>query len=249
MPNIGAIDFPNPAFAPDETDLIAISAIDRAGNSLEINPEIEWPKLTAFGSTWDSEVLLAAYRLGMFPMPYEIAGQDSAIGWWSPAERAIFKPSDIVVSTSLRRSFKQFNITMDQDFAAVVRACGDPSRPSGWINQDVIDAYCDLHRQGIAHCVEVWNHDGKLVGGLYGLDLGGVFAAESMFHTQSNASKVALAFLGQRLSDDSGRIIDTQWLTSHLASMGATTMSRLEYCTALPELLALPAAFATPADS
>jgi leucyl/phenylalanyl-tRNA--protein transferase len=88
-----------------------------------------------------------------------------------------------------------------------------------------------------------------LVGGLYGLDLGGVFAAESMFHTQSNASKVALAFLGQRLSDDSGRIIDTQWLTSHLASMGATTLSRLEYCTALPELLALPAAFAAPADN
>jgi len=224
-------------------DLIAISAIDGAGNLLEIDPEIDWPKLTFFGSTWDSEVLLAAYRLGMFPMPYEIASDEDAIGWWSPAERAIFIPSAIVVSTSLRRSFKQFKITMDQDFAAVVRACGDPSRPSGWINQDVIDAYCDLHRQGIAHCVEVWNHDGKLVGGLYGLDLGGVFAAESMFHTQSNASKVALAYLGQQLSDGSGRIIDTQWQTPHLASMGATTMSRSQYCGQLPELLLLPPAF------
>lgn len=243
MPSTGVNDFPNPAFAPDETDLIAISAIDLAGNLLEINPEIQWPKLTYFGSTWDSEVLLTAYRLGMFPMPYEISGQECAIGWWSPAERAIFKPSAIVVSTSLRRSFKQFEITMDQDFAAVVRACGDPTRPSGWINEDVIDAYCGLHQQGIAHSVEVWNHAGQLVGGLYGLDLGGVFAAESMFHTQSNASKVALAFLGQRLCDGSGRIIDTQWLTSHLASMGASTVSRLEYCAALPELLALSTAF------
>lgn len=249
MPTSGVIDFPDPTLAPAETDLIAISAIDLAGNLLKINPAMEWPKLTFFGSTWDSEVLLAGYRLGMFPMPYEIVGQESAIGWWSPVERAIFNPSSIVVSTSLRRSFKQFTITMDQDFVAVIRACGDPARPSGWINEDVIDSYCDLHQQGIAHSVEVWNHDGHLVGGLYGLDLGGVFAAESMFHTQSNASKVALAFLGQRLADDSGRIIDTQWLTSHLASMGATTVSRLEYCTALPELLALPAAFVTPVEN
>lgn len=236
-------DFPDPTLAPSDMDLIAISAIDRAGNLLEINPAIDWPKLTFFGSTWDSAVLLTAYRLGMFPMPYEMDGQDSAIGWWSPAERAIFRPSAIVVSTSLRRSFKQFKITMDQDFAAVIQACGNPVRPSGWINQEVIDAYCDLHRQGIAHCVEVWNHDGKLVGGLYGLDLGGIFAAESMFHTQSNASKVALAYLGQQLSDGSGRIIDTQWQTPHLAFMGATTMSRSQYCGQLPELLLLPPAF------
>lgn len=246
MRSSGVPDFPDPTLAPSDMDLIAISAIDRAGNLLEINPEIDWPKLTFFGSTWDSAVLLTAYRLGMFPMPYEIAGDDDAIGWWSPAERAIFKPSDIMISTSLRRSFKQFKITMDQDFAAVIQACGNPARPSGWINHEVIDAYCDLHRQGIAHCVEVWNHDGKLVGGLYGLDLGGVFAAESMFHTQSNASKVALAYLGQQLSDGSGRIIDTQWQTPHLASMGATTMSRLEYCNVLPGLLELPAAFAAP---
>ena len=243
MPNIGAIDFPNPAFAPDETDLIAISAIDRAGNSLEINPEIEWPKLTSFGSTWDSEVLLAAYQLGMFPMPYEIDGQDSAIGWWSPAERAIFRPSDIVVSTSLSRAFKKFTITMDRNFAAVIQACGDPARPSGWINQEVIDSFCGLHQLGIAHSVEVWNLNGDLVGGLYGLDLGGVFAAESMFHNESNASKVALAYLGQQLSDGSGRIIDTQWQTPHLASMGATTMSRSQYCGQLPDLLLLPTAF------
>lgn len=124
-------DFPDPTLAPSDMDLIAISAIDRAGNLLEINPEIEWPKLTFFGSTCDSAVLLTAYRLGIFPMPYEIDGQDSAIGWWSPAERAIFRPSAIVVSTSLRRSFKQFKITMDQDFAAVIQACGNPVRPSG----------------------------------------------------------------------------------------------------------------------
>ena len=243
MPGSGVPDFPDPTLAPSDMDLIAISAIDRAGNLLEINPEIEWPKLTAFGSTWDSEVLLAAYRLGMFPMPYEIDGQDSAIGWWSPAERAIFKPSDIVVSTSLSRAFKKFTITMDRNFAAVIQACGDPARPSGWINQEVIDSFCGLHQLGIAHSVEVWNLNGDLVGGLYGLDLGGVFAAESMFHNESNASKVALAYLGQQLSDGSGRIIDTQWQTPHLASMGATTMSRSQYCGQLPDLLLLPTAF------
>ncbi len=236
-------DFPDPTLAPDDIDLIAIGAIDRFGTLLEKNPNIDWPKLTYFGSRWDSEVLLAAYRSGMFPMPYEIAGQECAIGWWSPQERAIFKPSEIVVSTSLRRSIKQFSITLDQDFESVIRACGNPERPGGWINQDVIASFCDLHRQGIAHSIEVWNTDGELVGGLYGLDLGGVFAAESMFHIQTDASKVALAFLGKRLDDGSGRIIDTQWQTQHLASMGATTMSRLEYCALLPELLTLPSAF------
>jgi leucyl/phenylalanyl-tRNA--protein transferase len=90
----------------------------------------------------------------------------------------------------------------------------------------------------------VWNLAGQLVGGLYGLDLGGVFAAESMFHLESNASKVALAYLGQRLDDGSGRIIDTQWQSNHLASMGATTMSRARYCALLPGLLLLPPAFA-----
>jgi leucyl/phenylalanyl-tRNA--protein transferase len=243
MPNSGVIDFPNPTLAPSDMDLIAISAINRAGTLLEIDLDIEWPKLTFFGSTWDSEVLLAAYRLGMFPMPYEIAGDEDAIGWWSPQERAIFKPSDIVVSTSLSRVFKKFTITMDQDFAAVIQACGDPARPSGWINQEVIDSFCGLHQLGIAHSVEVWNLNGDLVGGLYGLDLGGIFAAESMFHHESNASKVALAYLGQQLNDGSGRIIDTQWQTPHLASMGATTMSRSQYCGQLPELLMLPPAF------
>ena len=243
---IGAVnDFPDPTLAPDDIELIAISAIDSSANLLEKNPSIEWPKLTYFGSSWDSEVLLAAYRRGMFPMPYELAGDECAIGWWSPFERAIFIPSEVVVSTSLRRSFKKFTVTMDQDFESVIRACGNPERPGGWINQDVIDSYCELHQMGIAHSVEVWNSNADLVGGLYGLDLGGVFAAESMFHTHSDASKVALAFLGKRLDDGSGRIIDTQWQTDHLASMGATTLSRLEYCALLPQLLKIPPVFAT----
>jgi leucyl/phenylalanyl-tRNA--protein transferase len=244
MANSEVNDFPDPTLAAPDTDLIAISAFDSAGNLLEINPEIEWPKLTFFGSSWNSDVLLAAYRAGMFPMPYEISGRDQAIGWWSPQERAIFRPRDVVVSTSLSRAIRQFTVTMDLRFESVIQACGDPARPSGWINQEVIDSFCGLHDQGIAHSVEVWNLAGQLVGGLYGLDLGGVFAAESMFHLESNASKVALAYLGQRLDDGSGRIIDTQWQSNHLASMGATTMSRARYCALLPELLLLPPAFA-----
>ena len=243
MPIGAANDFPNPVLAPPDIDLIAISAVDSAGCLLEKNLKIEWPKLTFYGSSWDSEVLLTAYRSAMFPMPYELAGEGQAIGWWSPAQRAIFQPSEIVVSTSLRRSAKKFTVTTDQDFEAVIRACGNPARPSGWINQEVVSAFCELFRLGIAHSVEVWNQRSQLVGGLYGLDLGGVFAAESMFHSESDASKVALTHLGDLLNDGSGRIIDTQWLTDHLESMGATTVSRQEYCAKLPQLLALPNAF------
>jgi leucyl/phenylalanyl-tRNA--protein transferase len=243
MPTGAANDFPNPALAPADIDLIAISAVDSAGGLLTKNLKIEWPKLTFYGSSWDSDVLLTAYRSGMFPMPYELAGDEQAISWWSPAQRAIFQPNAIVTSSSLRRSAKKFTVTADQDFEAVIRACGNPARPSGWINHDVIAAFCELFRLGIAHSVEVWNQRSQLVGGLYGLDLGGVFAAESMFHTETDASKVALVHLGGLLNDGTARIIDTQWLTDHLESMGATTLPRREYCDKLPQLLALPNAF------
>jgi leucyl/phenylalanyl-tRNA--protein transferase len=233
-------DFPDPTLAPADTDLIAISAFDSTGFSFELNPNIVWPKLTTFGSNWNPETLLAAYRVGLFPMPYEIDGQESAIGWWSPHSRAIFHPSEIHVSRSLRAARKKFKVTVDRDFEAVIRACGNPNRESGWINEDVISAFIALHRLGLAHSIEVWNREDRLVGGLYGLELGGVFAGESMFHIEKNASKVALVHLGELLNDGNGRIIDTQWMTSHLESMGAKPINRREYCQILPNLLKIP---------
>jgi leucyl/phenylalanyl-tRNA--protein transferase len=232
-------DFPNPSQAPDNVDLIGISAFDLTGNPLELNPEIVWPKLTNFGSNWNPETLLAAYRVGLFPMPHEIDGQESAIGWWSPQPRAIFIPGEIHVSRSLRVAQRKFQVTVDRDFEAVIRACGNPNRVSGWINQEVISAFITLHNLGLAHSVEVWDKYDQLAGGLYGLELGGVFAGESMFHASKNASKVALVHLGELLNDGNGRVIDTQWMTSHLESMGAVPIDRREYCQKLPELLAI----------
>jgi leucyl/phenylalanyl-tRNA--protein transferase len=236
-------DFPDPTLAPSDLDLIAISAIDSTGVPLEKNPNIEWPKLTTFGSSWHSDVLISAYELGLFPMPYEIDGQDSAIGWWSPAERAIFYPDQVVVSRSLRKSMKKFSISVDVDFRAVITACANPTRDSGWINHDVIEAFCRLHAEGRAHSIEVRDASSQLVGGLYGLEIGGVFAGESMFHFETDASKAALVFLASTLDDGSGRLIDTQWMTGHLSAMGAKSISRAEYCANLPELMRLPPKF------
>jgi leucyl/phenylalanyl-tRNA--protein transferase len=239
MPSDQVNDFPDPVHAPEDVDLIAISAFDSLGFSLELNPDIVWPKLTSFGSNWNPETLLAAYSVGLFPMPYEIDGQESAIGWWSPHSRAIFHPGEIHLSRSLKTARKKFKVTVDRDFEAVIRACGNPDRESGWINEAVISAFMALHQLGMAHSVEVWDRDGNLAGGLYGLELGGVFAGESMFHVVTDASKVALAHLGQMLNDGNGRIIDTQWMTSHLESMGAKPINRKDYCQILPNLLNL----------
>lgn len=239
-------DFPDPIHAPEDLDLIAISAFDATGIPLEINPELVWPKLTKFGSTWDPEVLLTAYRTGLFPMPYAIDGQESAIGWWSPEPRAIFYPDEIHISNSMKSAMNKFKVTVDVDFEAVIRACGNPERVSGWINEDVVSAFTSLHRSGVAHSIEVWDLDGKLAGGLYGLELGGLFAGESMFHSATNASKVALIHLAGLLNDGLGRVIDTQWMTDHLKSMGAKPINRREYCQNLPKLLEIAPILSVP---
>lgn len=243
MRNFQVNDFPDPAHAPEDLDLIAISAFDSTGFPLEINPEITWPKLTEFGSNWDPETLVTAYRSGLFPMPYEIDGQESAIGWWSPQSRAIFHPSDVHVSKSMRLAVKKFKVTVNLDFTAVIRGCANPQRTSGWINEDVISAFTKLHQLGLAHSVEVWDLDGNLAGGLYGIELGGIFAGESMFHSAKNASKVALIHLAGLLNDGNGRVIDTQWMTSHLESMGAKAINRKDYCQNLPRLLEIAPVF------
>ena len=237
------IDFPDPGDAPDDEDFLALGATDNRGNLLYAKTPVEWPKLTYFGSNWEPRTLLAAYERGLFPMPYELDEDSETIGWWSPAVRAIFVPDEIKVSRSLRKSLNRFTVTVNQQFRNVVSACGDPSRPQGWINGNVIDAFTRLHELGYAHSVEVLNASGDLVGGLYGVEIGGIFAGESMFHVERDASKVALVELGRIMSRTPGRVIDTQWMTEHLKSLGAQSISRTEYCELLQAKLSMPAAF------
>jgi leucyl/phenylalanyl-tRNA--protein transferase len=139
------------------------------------------------------------------------------------------------VSRSLRRTRRRYEIRVDTAFADVVDGCADPRRPGGWITRDVRDAYVRLHELGWAHSVEAWDADG-LAGGLYGVAVGRLFAAESMFHRRTDASKAALVALAERLGDDA--LIDVQWLTPHLASLGATEIPRDEYLRRLERALA-----------
>ena len=166
-------------------------------------------------------------------------GGGHTLGWWSPDPRGVLELSDLRISRSLARSVGRYDVTFDRAFEEVMRACADPSRPRGWITEEFITAYVRLHVMGFAHSVEVWNH-GSLVGGLYGVEVGGLFAGESMFHRRRDASKVALVALVERLRDCPGpRLIDVQWCTEHLASLGATQITRQAYLERLPGLVAL----------
>lgn len=198
--------------------------------------------LVGLGADLAPGTVLAAYRLGLFPMPVE--GQ---LGWWSPVTRGILPLDGLRVSRSLRQSCRRYDTRVDTAFAEVIDACADPARPSGWIEDDVREAYLELHRLGWAHSVESWR-DGELAGGLYGLTINGLFAGESMFTRQRDASKVALVALVELLHDEYAgrRILDTQWQTPHLATLGVVEIPRRDYLTRLADALAvpLPAAFA-----
>jgi len=176
--------------------------------------------------------LIAAYRSGVFPW-YE---EGEPILWWSPDPRCIIFPNDIRVSKSLSKTLKsgRFTITKNQQFRTVMRECAAPRKDSSgtWVTDDMVDAYCRLHKMNIAHSIETWL-DGELVGGLYGIQIGSVFIGESMFSKQSNASKVALVHLAQ--SEDF-QLIDCQLETDHLTSMGAITIQRERYIELLNEL-------------
>lgn len=192
--------------------------------------------LVAVGADLAPGTVLSAYRQGLFPMPLETVG----LAWWSPARRGVLRPDHLHVSRSLRASSRRFTTTVDVAFAAVVDGCADPSRPGGWIDPDIKAAYLELHGLGFAHSVEVWR-EGDLVGGLYGVALGGLFAGESMFHRATDASKVALLRLVQLLADgEPQRLVDVQWATPHLRSLGVTEVSRDQYLRWLPQLLAAP---------
>ena len=195
--------------------------------------------MVAIGADLAPGTLLAAYRLGLFPMPGDEPGE---ILWFSPVLRGVLPLDGLRVTSSLRKTMKRFEIRVDTAFRAVMEACADPSRDGGWINNAFIDAYEELHRLGWAHSVEAWQ-DGELVGGLYGLEIGGLFAGESMFHRARDASKAALVGLVSLLHDaPAPRVLDVQWRTDHLASLGVVEIPRADYLALLDAALSSPPA-------
>ena len=190
----------------------------------------------AIGGDLESGTLLAAYRAAMFPMPI---GRRGRIGWWSPDPRAVLPLDRMRISRSLSRSLHRYDVTIDAAFESVIRSCADPKRPHGWITRDLIDAYTRLADLGWAHSVECWD-DGELVGGLYGVSIGGFFAGESMFHRATDASKVALVRLVEVFAEIDGALIDVQWQTPHLESLGVVEIPRVDYVGLLAEAVEAP---------
>ena len=197
--------------------------------------------LVAVGGAVKPETLLRAYRAGVFPW-----SSDPMVTWWSPDPRAIFDLRRYRPSRSLRKRLRQagWTFALDRDFEGVMRKCAEPtpSRPTTWITGDFLAAYTDLHRRGAAHSVEVYEKD-ELVGGLYGVSIGGFFGGESMFHRRPDASKAALAYLVQHLRERAFELLDAQVPTPHLALLGAVEISRDQYLARLRHAIALPVAF------
>lgn len=196
-----------------------------------------------------ASMMLEAYLFGVFPMP--LTALD--VWWWSPMRRGVLPLSQLRVSRSLRRSCKRYRVTVDADFERVIERCADPSREGAWIDGRIMRASLALAAAGRAHSVEVWTPGGDLAGGLYGIALGGLFAGESMFHDPEigrDASKVALVHLVDLLraaGDADDRLLDVQWATPHLATLGVVEIPRAEYLRRLQVALALPDPWGAPA--
>lgn len=209
-------DFPDPARAPAGEEMLAIGA--------DLSPR----------------TLVAAYSRGIFPMEVATGGP---IGWWSPDPRGVLPLDGLRVTRSLRASCRRYRVTLDTAFDEVIAGCADQRRAHGWITAEFRSAYARLHAEGFAHSVEVWQ-GGDLVGGLYGVEIGGLFAGESMFHRARDASKVALVALVEALGGAEGaregRLLDVQWATRHLESLGVTAIPRGEYLRRLALALGLP---------
>jgi leucyl/phenylalanyl-tRNA--protein transferase len=203
----------------------------------QLPAELTHEDLVGFGGDLEPGTLLAAYRAGLFPMHVPFESEDAEpgesdaveIGWWSPDPRGVLPLDGLIVSRSLRQSRRRLRTTIDLDFAAVIEGCANARTDGQWINEEIRRAYLTLHDLGWAHSIETWQGD-VLVGGLYGVAIGGLFAGESMFHQVTDASKVALIRLVDELrSDGVQRLLDVQWVTPHLASLGAVEISRGEY--------------------
>lgn len=184
--------------------------------------------LIAVGADLAPGTLLAAYRAGLFPMPVDPHRRRTRTAWYSPDPRSIIPLDGLRVSRSLRRSLRRFEVRWDTDFRGVMEACRSPDRPGHWITADFVDAYERLFSLGWAHTVETYVDD-ALVGGLYGVRIDGLFAGESMFHRATDASKVALVCLVEWLRETDAELLDVQWATDHLVSLGAVEVPRPTY--------------------
>ncbi len=178
----------------------------------------------AIGGDLEPGTLLAGYRAGVFPMPI---GR-RRLGWWSPDPRAVLPVDGFHASRSLHRSMRRFEVRVDTSFDSVLAGCAEPSRPHGWISPPIVEAYRRLHDLGWAHSIEIWR-DGELAGGLYGVAIGSFFAGESMFHRVSDASKAAVWALARLMEGCEHALIDVQWSTPHLESLGVVEITRDDY--------------------
>jgi leucyl/phenylalanyl-tRNA--protein transferase len=190
----------------------------------------------AIGGDLEPGTILQAYRRGLFPMHLPDGGP---LGWWSPYRRGIIEIGGLRVTRSLRRSSRRYRTSIDRAFGEVIDGCADPIRSHGWITDDIRDAYVKLHEMGWAHSFESWDGD-RLVGGLYGIAIGGAFFGESMFHRTIDASKVALLRLVATVEASGGSFVDVQWATEHLVSLGAVQISRLDYLHRLADAVNRP---------
>lgn len=183
--------------------------------------------LLARGGDLSTERLILAYRSGIFPWYNE----EQPILWWSPDPRCVLFPEDIHISRSLRKTLNQrrFQVTADQAFDRIIRLCATTRSEGTWITDDMIASYYALHRQGVAHSIEVWDQHGELAGGMYGLAIGQCFFGESMFSLETNASKVLMVHLAHQLQGWGYRVIDCQVESDHLLSMGARTLPRQDF--------------------
>lgn len=213
------------------------------GNDI-VFPPVEYADehgLLAYGGDLSPERLLLAYRQGIFPW----YAQGQPILWWCPEPRMVIYPQALHISRSLRKSLKQncFSVTLDTCFRDIMEACANSRIASGegtWILPEMVEAYCNLHRAGFAHSVEVW-HDGELAGGMYGVSLGRAFFGESMFSYQTNASKTAMAYLCAQLTRWDFGLLDCQVANPHLVRMGGVELSRGDFMAKLQKLRRFPA--------
>lgn len=213
----------------------------------------QWADEDLVGLTvgFDAPLVMRAYVNAMFPMPLDEELADVLppaqwIGWFSPVRRGVLPLDGLRVPRSLRKSARRFEVTVDRAFEQVLAACAAPERDGGWIDEAIVEVYTELHRAGRAHSVEAWTADGRLAGGLYGVAYGGLFAGESMFHDPAvgrDASKVALMGLVAMLragGRPEQRLLDVQWRTEHLATLGVVEIDRDEYRRRLARALELP---------
>jgi len=196
--------------------------------------------LVCVGGALSPGLLLDGYRSGLFAMAVRVRHRD-VLGWFSPDPRGVLEPEQVHRSRTDRRLATRFETRVDTAFDEVVAGCADPARDGAWIDADYAAVYADLHRSGRAHSVETWA-DGRLVGGLFGVSVGGLFAAESKFHRQTGASRAAVVALAQLLASEATgpRLIDVQWATPHLESLGVTELARPHYLRRLAELVEVP---------